>query len=1062
MGNKSISIAIMLILLCSGFITLLSATAFRLNNDGQPQGALTKDNNNSFGRATELFNNSIIKDSVNASDDRFDFFKIKLRRIGGNGDRLNINLEITSSDGIIAMILFNPEFYGIGDSYCDTMFNNPVLRRIVACDSGHYYIVIVALFPTSININYDLGVNFSFIRRNIDTDNTNASANTATSGGSYSDTLNATFDYLDLYNIAVTSGTTTTEGLTVELSYYDDKYLAVYNPDGTLRDESDIIGGDPDDKEIVKFAANQTGIYRIAVGISGAPGSGLIPYTLTTDIKSGIKPDNDYDEAHAIRVYNGTLIDTAFDSEFDQYDYYVMELNQSDNLTVSILYEDGGPGDLEITIYEVDPWESINDVINSGTNKGVWTWGIAEKNETDYYIRVENFDLDLLVNYTILFSLNGENLWFQPMVKNDTNLDFSMNEDTIDETHVNLSHIFYDPDSPLTFTSPTHPMGQGTNIDIELLANLTVKFMPHSNFFGFEIVNFSASDGEGNISYWEVNVTVLPVNDPPVLTAIPNQTWTQGTEVNLILQITDIDDTEFTFYDNTSLFDVDSKNKSINFTPTNDQVGVYYINLNVSDGEDNVSTNFKAEIQNLNDPPQFVTIDGKPAVPYGVVKLNATEDIWNNYTIKYIDIDHNIGIMDTIIFLDNITDPAFDIDRDTGNISFLPLQAHVGTFYARITVDDGRSSSYQNLSITVFNVNDAPEKPVITLVNITNMTVNCSVAEVNDEDGDELNYTWSFGDGSGAQIMGRYANYTYSEPGNYTITLTVSDGFGGMAIGNITVDIKGTPSDGNKTNDTNGDGSGPLKDTDDDGLDDDWEIEHFGTLNFSAEDDFDNDGFSNLEEFEKGTDPTKATERPIDDKDAKDEKDALSSGMELFIYIVGIIAIINLILIIIIIMFFFMRKRPMAGDVEGRVAGPDMEGEPFTIPCPECGKMVSEDAWECPYCGEDLEAYAYKEGYEEDRTRDLRGDRQKARRREEEYEGDWEPEDEYEEDYYDDEYYEGEADEDYYDEYEDEEYYDEEEEPGEDEYEDEEYYEELEPVEDEYGDEGEEDEVDWE
>jgi hypothetical protein len=856
------------------------------------------------------------------------------------------------------------------------------------------------------------------------------------------------YDYLDLYDLSVTAGTTTTEGVTIELWDYNDKYLAVYNPDGSLRE---MVYSDQ-----IKFAANQTGIYRIAVGISGSPMGGP-SYQLNVTIESDIPPDDDFDEEHATRVYDGTRINTSFDSEFDIYDFYVMELNNSDNLTVSILYKNGGPGDLDIVIYEVDPWDQINYTIHSNTNKGVWTWGVAEKDETDYYIRVENFDLDLLVNYTILFSLNGENLWFQPMVKNDTNLDFSMYEDTIDETHVNLSHIFYDPDSPLTFTSPTHPMGQGTNIDIELLANLTVKFMPHSDFFGFEIVNFSASDGEGNISYWEVNVTVLPINDPPILTAIPDQTWTQGTKVNLILQITDIDDTEFTFYDNTSLFDVDSENKSINFVPTNDQVGEYYININVSDGVENVSTNFKAEIQNINDPPEFVKIDGKPAVPDGVVVLNATEDMLNNYTIEFIDIDHNIGIMDTIIFLDNITDPAFNIDKDTGNISFLPLQEHVGTFYARITVDDGRSSSYQNLSITVFNVNDAPEKPVITLENIINMTVNCSVAEVIDEDGDELNYTWAFGDASGAQMMGRYANYTYSEPGNYNITVTVSDSFGGMAIDNITVDIKGTAIDDNKTNDTNGDGSEPFNDTDDDGLDDDWEIDHFGTLNYSAEDDFDDDGFTNLEEFEKETDPTKATDRPMDDKDEKDA--TISSGMELFMYLVGIIAIINLILIIIIIMFLFMRKRPMAGEVEGRVAGPDMESEPFTIPCPECGKMVSEEAWECPYCGEDLEAYAYEEGYEEDRKRDRLGYKEKARRREEE--GDWEPEDEYEEDYYDEEYYEDEADEDYYDEYEDEEYYDEEEGPGEDEYEDEEDYEELEPVEDEYGDEDEKDEVDW-
>ena len=46
-----------------------------------------------------------------------------------------------------------------------------------------------------------------------------------------------------------------------------------------------------------------------------------------------------------------------------------------------------------------------------------------------------------------------------------------------------------------------------------------------------------------------------------------------------------------------------------------------------------------------------------------------------------------------------------------------------------------------------------------------------------------------------------------------------------------------------------------LEDVDRDGLPDDWEMEHFGNLDQGADDDFDEDGYTNSEEYENGTDP---------------------------------------------------------------------------------------------------------------------------------------------------------------------------------------------------------------
>ncbi|KAB7627950.1 putative Ig domain-containing protein [Alkalilimnicola sp. S0819] len=50
----------------------------------------------------------------------------------------------------------------------------------------------------------------------------------------------------------------------------------------------------------------------------------------------------------------------------------------------------------------------------------------------------------------------------------------------------------------------------------------------------------------------------------------------------------------------------------------------------------------------------------------------------------------------------------------------------------------------------------------------------------------------------------------------------------------------------------------PAWDTDGDGMDDAWELEHFGTLDRDGTGDFDGDGISDLDEYRNGTDPTAA------------------------------------------------------------------------------------------------------------------------------------------------------------------------------------------------------------
>ncbi|MBD3343767.1 MAG: PKD domain-containing protein, partial [Chitinivibrionales bacterium] len=60
-----------------------------------------------------------------------------------------------------------------------------------------------------------------------------------------------------------------------------------------------------------------------------------------------------------------------------------------------------------------------------------------------------------------------------------------------------------------------------------------------------------------------------------------------------------------------------------------------------------------------------------------------------------------------------------------------------------------------------------------------------------DPDGDNLSYTWDFGDG--VSSSGMTAGHTYTTAGNYTITLTVSDGNGGSDQATTAISVSSQP-----------------------------------------------------------------------------------------------------------------------------------------------------------------------------------------------------------------------------------------------------------------------------
>ena len=169
-----------------------------------------------------------------------------------------------------------------------------------------------------------------------------------------------------------------------------------------------------------------------------------------------------------------------------------------------------------------------------------------------------------------------------------------------------------------------------------------------------------------------------------------------------------------------------------------------------------------------------------------------------------------------------------------------------GTYQIKVKAMDreGDESEWsESLTVTILTSTKKPPVAVISApdVALVNQTISLDASHSSDPDGTIVNYTWNFGDGNIG--YGVAVTHSYSLPGNYTITLIVTD-------------------NDNLVNST--------------------------THTIWIQRDSDNDGWSDQEEQTYGTDPYNASSHPEDTDgdripdpvDPDDDNDGLNDTME--------------------------------------------------------------------------------------------------------------------------------------------------------------------------------------
>ena len=410
------------------------------------------------------------------------------------------------------------------------------------------------------------------------------------------------------------------------------------------------------------------------------------PFTVTVT--------DDYETATDSMGYVGTVFNFTFTDDLgigDNATWFA-------NLTYKLFVDDVFYMDFE---YIIDGAGNYWAVEWTAAEAGTFNW---EANITD-----ENFG-DNFVAATGMLTVYAMPAW------TGTSEDLSTLEDT--PLELNLSMEF--SGEGITFAEEAAPV----HLTITKADNWT--FTPEADWNGYELVNITATDINGESVYNIYNITVDGTNDAPMIEYL----MIEGVQVDYELwNYTWVDETDGNMSEFRNVFNL------------------------TFDEEGNVS--FMAYATDIDMDVLEYTLDMGDA-PVAVDNLDVNE---TNVTIPF-----------------NFTITG---DEDAN-----------GVFWGTMNITDGTIWDIMYIQLTIEAVNDAPTATGdwdATYDIKTEEGINVS-ASGTDVDGDDLTFIWKI-DGTTVVEM-EYFAYNWTEAGTYNVSVEVSDGTDTIDIGYFTVNVE--------------------------------------------------------------------------------------------------------------------------------------------------------------------------------------------------------------------------------------------------------------------------------
>ena len=329
--------------------------------------------------------------------------------------------------------------------------------------------------------------------------------------------------------------------------------------------------------------------------------------------------------------------------------------------------------------------------------------------------------------------------------------------------------------------------------------NRALVINPATNQFGTTVITVAVSDGV-NTRNTSFTLIVNPLNDPPSISSIANQTINENTSSAAIaftvadvdtpltsLLVSGVSSNPLLIPNSNIVFGGSSGSRSIMLTPAPEQYGTASITVTVDDGNSTASTSFLLTVNPVNTQPALDPINnvsihqdaGSQTVNLTGISSGAANE---NQVLAISALSSNPGLIPTPLV--NYVSP-----NTTGSLTFTPYSSTNGVATITVTINDGQSVN--NLLTRTFTVTinaaptlsdvadqvtneDAPSSPIpFTVGDLETPAANLTVNGVSSNTALVPNANISFtGSGSSRNVTLTPA------PGQFgftTITLSVSD-----------------------------------------------------------------------------------------------------------------------------------------------------------------------------------------------------------------------------------------------------------------------------------------------
>ena len=406
----------------------------------------------------------------------------------------------------------------------------------------------------------------------------------------------------------------------------------------------------------------------------------------------------------------------------------------NDTLTANTTYNDTG-GSSSATVYFL--WYLNGTNIYNQTNAS-----IANGTTVITSLNSNNFSKDDLINVSVYAnntSAVSDTLWSTVLTISNLAPEASSvnisSSDSLNRSNGTLTGTFTytDTDNDLQASNETEWYNGSTKVDN--LDNFTS--IASGNLSKSEVWIFSVRVNDStNFSSWTNSSSITIGNAAPVFDQnLTNQSVEFANEFNFDVNCSDGDGETITYYDNTSLFNINSSNGYINDTSTISEIGNYTINISCDDGTVNTSQTFIYSIVDTTVPTIIITA----VAPNNgsVVDFNLTTN--ENATCQYKNNSNSFANMNetgNITHFQNVTN--LSAGDHQYNFSCLDNSSNAATatlnFVVTTTTTLNQSSTSLNLTGNVSSTVN-----VISGVNLTfnvsttlGENISVSVAEYNE------------------------------------------------------------------------------------------------------------------------------------------------------------------------------------------------------------------------------------------------------------------------------------------------------------------------------------------